>query len=250
MLCFKFELIRTHFFLYLSEAQTWHHNTNILIFFSVWLSFGNISRLSIRRIRITFFKWLLMLVSHFKAHATLSGLRVSLVSLGLPLWLFKQALWGGDKVSPEEELRKVEAKVRYNTSAANGDFTVIRSSLDCGSSQCKAPCGSWSLGVFCWLRKCMKLDDGLFSSDTPWRNRKCLSSEIEGLFPFHLSSKKSSKFCHQIMFWFFFVNGAALHGMVAGMLSDLGLFHSVTEHTDYRSENLSAFKSLQPFEER
>lgn len=172
-------------------------------FFSVWLSFGNISRLSIRRIRITFFKWLLMLVSHFKAHATLSGLRVSLVSLGLPLRLFKQALWGGDKVSPEEELRKVEAKVRYNTSAANGDFTVIRSSLDCGSSQCKAPCGSWSLGVFCWLRKCMKLDDGLFSSDTPWRNRKCLSSEIEGLFPFHLSSKKSSKFCHQIMLFFF-----------------------------------------------
>lgn len=82
-------------------------------------------------------------------------------------------LWGGEEVSPQQELREVEAKVRDKPSTGNGDFAVIWSSLDCGPSQWKAPCGSWSLGVFCWLSKCVKLEEGLFASDTPWGNRKC-----------------------------------------------------------------------------
>lgn len=46
-----------------------------------------------------------------------------------------------------------------------------------------------------------------------------------------------------------FANGAALHGMDAGMLADLGLFHSVTERTDYHSKAPSPLNPFDLFEE-
>lgn len=45
-----------------------------------------------------------------------------------------------------------------------------------------------------------------------------------------------------------FANGAALHGMDAGMLADLGLFHSVTERTDYHSKTPSPLNPFHLFE--
>lgn len=160
-------------------------------------------------------------------------------------------LWSGDKMPPEQELRKVEAKVCSNPWAENGYFTVIRSSLDCGPSQWKAPCGSWSLGVFCWLAKCATLKEGHFASDIPWRKRKCFANETGGPFYFAFN-KKSFEFWCQIMYIyiFFFTNGAALRGRDVGMLAALEFFHSVTESRDYCSKNPSTFKSLRPFKER